>query len=1148
MNKNKTVFAFDVGSGSLGLAVRKGDDIHYAESLLIDKNIGLMKDERERRRAYRTRKSHKEREKYLRKLWETIGEQPLTTSHYEKDGKHWVWKKGDERMQREFPKKNDNTVYTSCLLRIMLLEGDATLQPWQIYKALHSAIQRRGYDEDIPWKTAKKTPKKSAKKDDEVEAIKAANEFKEKLERISDNREHHFPCYYDAYKMGLWDPQKGISTRHRIDEKAKRARKNTAPRKMVDEEIRRLLKRAGKYLPKLSAYLDDDEKIARVLYGAEQRPAPSDNQRRYPSAKQIDGLLAQKLPRFDNRAIGKCSIIPRLNVCRRKQGIFIRFIFLRRLYNLRYEKITKDGEILSCALSNAEIKKIYREREAKWKNKKSTQSNEERAKFFKLNKTELKKILKSLGGQIKTGHERIEEVESLAGRSRYSRPALTILHELMLSGKEPDEFRQQLLASMSLIDNTKEASQKIPGDYWLRISGHKFRLDKEDLYFLSKEDKEDKKQSLQSRQTSIQEIIASCHSPLIRHRLSIFHQRLEGLIDQYGEPDHVCMEFVREDFINVKHKLKYEANLKRGKKDRQEAKDNLREIYSGAINEKLILKYRLLKEQKNRCPYTNESLCQTKLDDGSYEIDHIFPAGCGGPDAIYNKVLCVTKANKIKEKNLPYQSGSSKWQKYFLKQWEGNLENYKKHINDIISDKRKKALLLATSLDEAETLIDKYTNLAATAWIARLARDIVCRRMGWIPGEKGKTRNLSVLSGGLTNKVARKYKLYSCLNGGHPHEKNRDDKRHHALDAMIISYLPEWARDKDKTFFFKFPQGINKKYFSEKLKNIYPQTIARQKAKLSEQPMSRVAVYKKGENGENEKVAYEMFQGGDKIGNYNPKIYANLNKDKKMKRGHWHTSKSVTREGSRTHGCLFIYPDNGTYEFIPLHAFASPYRYRKFYTAKQCRTFLMHRGKLIHVKNSNGTTATCVGGETTIDQGEYRITEVWTNKYDISSTFNHHAYRVNKNNLHEALELESIKIKEQIKSGGEHDFSEWKYENEKPAINGCYYWDHTVNDYKDNNEVILHNSSSHEKLAIKYKTLYFYFIEKRKGDTFEIPHNKTEGKLPDESKCYLPDGIYSIVGFGGDGMSRISIKNNLSVKYKLATKKLMEVLDLTALE
>jgi CRISPR-associated endonuclease Csn1 len=38
--------------------------------------------------------------------------------------------------------------------------------------------------------------------------------------------------------------------------------------------------------------------------------------------------------------------------------------------------------------------------------------------------------------------------------------------------------------------------------------------------------------------------------------------------------------------------------------------------------------------------------------------------------------------------------------------------------------------------------------------------------------------------------------------------KNRDDKRHHALDAMVMTFIPQWARDPSKEGFFRFPAEL----------------------------------------------------------------------------------------------------------------------------------------------------------------------------------------------------------------------------------------------------------------------------------------------------------------------------------------------------
>lgn len=1183
-NKNNTIFSFDVGIGSLGIAVRQGNEIVHAESLLIDKNIGLLADERERRRGYRTRMAHKNREESLRKLWEKIGEKPLVTGHYKRDGKKWVWQAGDEQMHREFPDSNDETVYTSCLLRIMLLEGNQTLERWQIYKALHSAIQRRGYDSDVPWKTG--GGQTDATKNDEAEEADRASEFEKSLAGISENPKHHYPCYYDAYQMKMWTPEEGI-IRHRISikkgEKADRARKYTAPRQMVDSELRSLLKQAGEYLPKLAEYLDSGDRIDELLYGEDMRANPLSQERRYPSAKQTDGLLAQKLPRFDNRCIGKCSIIPRLNVCRKKDGNFIRFNFLLGLNNLRYEKVTPNGEILTCALEVGDIKGIYCQKGKEWQDKKNKLTldgkdgdiiAEERAKVFRLTKPKLKGLIEGqlIGGKIKVGHEEVKapEANKLNGRCRYSRPALIIMRELILSGKHPKEFRQELLDRLVKVEGKNGRVEKGFGDHWLQFEDYKFRLYRDELAFLSdgmvdangrlyvpqltvadkyREDDE----SVENQQNAIRLLISSCHSPMIRHRLSKFHRELEKLIDKYGEPSHVCMEFIREDFMGEKRKKKYEKQANDGKKERQDTIEELKEIYKleKSPSEKLVLMRRLMKSQKNRCPYTGKALCQDKLNSGDYEIDHIFPEELGGPDALYNKVLTLRSVNiNEKQKRLPVE-----WMEGIVKYW-GSWQKYEAHIRSIIddNDKKKRALLLATSLEEAKELAHKYTGLAATGWIARLARDIICLRMGWTPGAKGESRNITVISGGLTNKVARKYRIYGCINENDSLIKNRGDRRHHALDAMIISYLSEWARDGEKTKFFKFPEGVDKDYFGEKLDKVDPQLIARQKARISEQPMARVARRERG------KTVYKMVQRDTKlgerkvVGNYDPKIYSNLRKDKKAGGGHWYTSKSSSSEGTRTHGCLFVYPDNDDPFYLSLHAFTSPHQTRLFYTKKGYRAKQVYTGGLIYVENPRGVTATQLGGKVTLNPGTYIIKKALTSDYDISPAETSPdsesiKYRVSKEHIHKMQSGRAVA--ELIKRGGGREFNGFEYERGKILQAGVYRFAGS-DDYRE--KVDLQNEDSNEVTSVEYKKLFSHLMkttptpELALGDAISIPKRgsgkskmEIEANVEDKQNCRLPDGVFSIKSFMG-GMKQMTIEDNHGIQYRLGTQTLMRVI------
>jgi CRISPR-associated endonuclease Csn1 len=367
----KTVWSFDLGKASIGEAVRdvKTNDFLHKASLLIPAEFASTKDARDRRRMFRTRQAHKAREAWLDEVWHAAGQEPL--------GKREVWKNpetkkwelkhpADQRLEREFPAKGDTTCYTSCLLRIKLLRGEK-LEPWQIYKALHSAIQRRGYDPDIPWRAKESRRREKAEDDKEEAGTRARMEkFVEELKLLFSSREDcQLPCYFDAVKMGLCDPAHPDELRSRIDCHAESTRDQVIPRSLVEKEIRLLADAAGKQITGLAG------KAEFLLWGPVEKPYASYNVAlrkehglREGGANDWQGVVGQKVPRFDNRIIEKCSLIPRLNVCKIKTDgkdplpesrIVFEATFLMKLKNMRVQRATTKQE----GLTADEIRKVF---------------------------------------------------------------------------------------------------------------------------------------------------------------------------------------------------------------------------------------------------------------------------------------------------------------------------------------------------------------------------------------------------------------------------------------------------------------------------------------------------------------------------------------------------------------------------------------------------------------------------------------------------------------------------------------------------------------------------------------------------------------------------------------------------------------------
>ena len=808
---NETVWAFDLGKGSIGEAVRQGTKFLHKASLLIPADFAETKTAAGRRRMKRTRDAHKAREKWLNGVMREVGIEVLHGRNYDKAGN---WKPGDsadERLEQEFAKPGNSTCYTSCLLRIKLLRGEK-LEPWQIYKALHSAIQRRGYDPNIPWKNREQRKTKSGDTDDdEAGTQKRMEEFEEKLAALSKGKpEFHYACYFDAHEMGLWNPGKPDQLKARSDCHAKTTRNQIVPRILVEKEIRDLVDAAAKQYPKLKGKADY------LLYGPTGRAYASfdpklrkEHDLKEGGANDWQGVLGQKIPRFDNRIIGKCVLIPRLNVCKIRTDengelypqsrIAAETVFLMRLKNMRFQ--TSKGQ--GC-LNAKQIADIY---------------NDPKRTKLGMTETQLKKYCHRIDVKPMLGQYQEIEEPRFSGRSRFCRPALEILKRLILSGVPPKHFYQDEVKRLG--GNTNPMKGLVEGDL-------KFLLEIGDTWegiYIANQKLDALQHSKGNPQDKIRELIGSQNDPIVRHRLTLFAERLEELSKRFGTPGSVALEFVREDFMGRKAKFEYFKFQRDRKRDRDKAREEAAK--AGAEERSAGLKMELLKAQVGECLYTNAKLIPEKLDE--YVIDHIVPRAKGGPDAAVNYILTTRRANDDKGDRTPYEWLSMQ------DGWDAYVERVKKRIGTL----RNKKVQLLTSPD-AETLVEKYTALAETAWISKLAQTIIGLRFGWVNGnDQEGNKRVIVVSGGLTGRIRRKYKLNSLLNPDAKTEeeaetKNRNDDRHHALDAMVISFITSWARNSKFTGFFRFPDGVHRELFGKEIAEVIPQNVCFEKAALAE--------------------------------------------------------------------------------------------------------------------------------------------------------------------------------------------------------------------------------------------------------------------------------------------------------------------------
>ena len=762
------VFAFDMGKASIGYCVRSGNEILDLGSVIIDKDHSAVVDNRNRRRTHKTIEAHREREKWFNNFWI----------------EHGLEIADENLMKKEFGSVNDSKIYNSTVLRCVLIQGKQ-LEVWQIYKALHSAIQRRGYDSNIAW----------ANTEDEKENEEAIKKYtvKDGKELII-SEEYKYPCFYDAILLGLWSEREPNIFNRSIGLSPEKIRTagRVAPRELVIKELAKLWEEAKKQLPQL-----DKISVDEFLYGNYRKAYASYSEPEWIQFRGTktdwQGVLGQKIPRFDNRVISKCKLLPKRNVCSADTIENISLTLLMQLKNFRYTNAyTFESGI---RLSPDEIRQIYENKLPEW----LESLNKYRHKYLKnpsftITKTDIEKVI----GKTVIKDKMEKFTANISGRSSFCRRACQIMIDIIISGYHASEIDSEKYADKGTNKNpiTKEEIEKMLskiGDWNnLFISDNRYEA----------------QEIAESGNKESDLLIGNITNPVVRNRLQIFKNVLNNLIAENGKPDEVIFEFVRDGADNsLFGSIKANDNLKYQKQQEKE-NEQIKKDLGNDYSETNFLKYKLALSQDFKCIYSGERIGTGDFD--NCQIDHIFPRTAGGNDALYNKVICYNKENQDKAGRTPYEwlyNDKQRWAEYSTR-----VMNLKSKLG------KNKTNLLLLPPDKCIELIKSRNGLAETAQVARVASAITHFICGWGMQTKDNERHVFVENGSTTAKIRKSYKLNSIL--GDDEKKNRSNPKHHALDAICISYARKFKFDEEKHKYYV--EGLQRDYVEQKINELMP--------------------------------------------------------------------------------------------------------------------------------------------------------------------------------------------------------------------------------------------------------------------------------------------------------------------------------------
>lgn len=255
----------------------------------------------------------------------------------------------------------------------------------------------------------------------------------------------------------------------------------------------------------------------------------------------------------------------------------------------------------------------------------------------------------------------------------------------------------------------------------------------------------------------------------------IFTRDLKDRLGGKTVPDYCVVETIKNAAIN-QDKAK---EIEKEQKENRARREKLAKAYNrtNASNAD-FMRMRLFAEQGGspthsaRCPFTGQELSPSILFSGELELAHIYPDSRGGLYMVENLVLTTRKVNAEMGNRTPVEAAAA-----HLPGWKSWEEILKMTKNFNWHDEKRKLF----AHDKPE--FPEFNNITRTA---QLARELRTSLAAWlqISGNEEQIRRRIGNPCGVYTAAARRSWLWP------EYKKDRANNLHHRLDAAVMSCLP----------------------------------------------------------------------------------------------------------------------------------------------------------------------------------------------------------------------------------------------------------------------------------------------------------------------------------------------------------------------
>lgn len=267
-------------------------------------------------------------------------------------------------------------------------------------------------------------------------------------------------------------------------------------------------------------------------------------------------------------------------------------------------------------------------------------------------------------------------------------------------------------------------------------------------------------------------------NPTVHIGLNQVRTVVNALIHRYGQPSEVIVELARD----LKQSQDQRKEEQKRQADNQRRNIRMREDIARLLNtstervraidlQKMILWEELsFNVADRRCPYSGVQISAQMLFSDQVEIEHILPFSQTLDDSLNNKTVAMRQANRIKGNRTPAEAAAD----FATQGWP--MEDMLQHASRMPKGKRYRFAQdgMAQWLREDKGFLARALN--DTRHLSRVAREylsLIC------------PQGTRAIPGRMTAMLRAKFGLNDIL--GLDGEKNRNDHRHHAVDACVIA-------------------------------------------------------------------------------------------------------------------------------------------------------------------------------------------------------------------------------------------------------------------------------------------------------------------------------------------------------------------------